>query len=219
MLVPCAPCTLAIPSTAISLLVSKPRPNRTPSGYIFHGLSMNLKTFLKSRTMIPPPSKSKPATVPSGAACRSPTSSSRRTTLMRCMSFHNIQALPIPSKMRTPALTPVPIIFPTFRNPSNLLSSAPLVAATTIHVIITIVECPRLNQVPTVTGFEPVATRRRVMRSIADIWSASRACRRPKVYERRAFDAKRGCERRTIATTAHMMRFTRIMRAIIRIAG
>lgn len=28
-----------IPSRAISEEVSKPRPNRTPSGYIFHGLS------------------------------------------------------------------------------------------------------------------------------------------------------------------------------------
>jgi hypothetical protein len=30
-----------MPSRAISDEVSKPRPNRTPSGYIFHGLETN----------------------------------------------------------------------------------------------------------------------------------------------------------------------------------
>jgi hypothetical protein len=48
-------------------------------------------------------------------------------------------------------------------------------------VMMTMVECPRLKKVPTVTGFCPEAINRLVMRSIAEIWSASRACRRPSV--------------------------------------
>lgn len=35
-----------IPSRAISEEVSKPRPNRIPRGYIFHGLDKN-KTFVR----------------------------------------------------------------------------------------------------------------------------------------------------------------------------
>jgi len=38
MLVPLLPCILAMPNNAISELVSKPNPNITPRGYIFHGL-------------------------------------------------------------------------------------------------------------------------------------------------------------------------------------
>lgn len=38
ILVPRVPCTDAMPSSAISELVSKPRPKSTPRGYIFQGL-------------------------------------------------------------------------------------------------------------------------------------------------------------------------------------
>jgi hypothetical protein len=36
-------------------------------------------------------------------------------------------------------------------------------------VMMTIVECPRLKNIPTVTGRWPAAIRRRVMRSIAEM--------------------------------------------------
>jgi len=52
--VPLVASTLAIPSNATSVLVSNPRPNRNPSGYIFHGRSINLKILLNSRVILPP---------------------------------------------------------------------------------------------------------------------------------------------------------------------
>jgi hypothetical protein len=58
---------------------------------------------------------------------------------------------------------------------------APAVAATTTHVTMTTVEWPSEKKVPTATGRWPAAMRRRVVRSMAEMWSASRACRRPRV--------------------------------------
>ena len=44
----------------------------------------------------------------------------------------------------------------------------------------TIVECPSENQKPTVLAGLPRSARRRVVLSIAAMWSASNACRTPK---------------------------------------
>jgi hypothetical protein len=52
--VPLVASTLAIPSNATSVLVSNPSPNKNPSGYIFHGRSMNLNTLLNIRVILPP---------------------------------------------------------------------------------------------------------------------------------------------------------------------
>ena len=52
------------------------------------------------------------------------------------------------------------------------------------------VECPSENHVPTVTGFIPLATNLLVIKSIAEIWSASNAWRRPSVYAKTAVDAR-----------------------------
>ena len=65
------------------------------------------------------------------------------------------------------------------------------------------VECPKEKKVPTVTGRCPDAMRRRVIRSMADMWSASKAWRRPSVYERTAVEIKAGWKCRTIPTAAH----------------
>ena len=43
-------------------------------------------------------------------------------------------------------------------------------------------ECPRLNQKPTLIGRRPSAISLRVVLSIAAMWSASKACRIPRVY-------------------------------------
>lgn len=42
ILVPCAPCMEAMLRSATSEEVSKPKPNMTPRGYIFHGLRINI---------------------------------------------------------------------------------------------------------------------------------------------------------------------------------
>ena len=46
----------------------------------------------------------------------------------------------------------------------------------------TIVECPSENQNPTLSGRLPSAINFRVVLSIAEMWSASNACRNPSVY-------------------------------------
>ena len=43
-------------------------------------------------------------------------------------------------------------------------------------------ECPRENQNPTETGRLPSAISLRVVLSMAAMWSASKACRMPRVY-------------------------------------
>lgn len=95
-----------------------------------------------------------------------------------------MQAFITPSRIRKAAETDEPMIEPTSENAPKRFDIAAELAATMMEVMITIVECPREKNVPTVTGRWPEATRRRVMRSMADMWSASRACRRPRVYER-----------------------------------
>jgi hypothetical protein len=112
-----------------------------------------------------------------------------------------------PRMMRKDADTEVPMMPPTREKESNRLETAFAVPATAKEVTTTIltynqdnledegsgntrVEWPNENHVPTVTGFVPLATRRLVMRSIADMWSASRACRSPRVYARTAVEAK-----------------------------
>src|SRR5262245_40535385 len=46
----------------------------------------------------------------------------------------------------------------------------------------TVVECPSENQNPTLNGRLPSAIKVRVVLSIAEMWSASNACRNPNVY-------------------------------------
>ncbi len=76
-----------------------------------------------------------------------------------------------------------PTTLPTLANPSNRSRSAPLVAATAAHVTTTTVLWPSEKKVPTVAGRVPgrAARSRRVVRSMAAMWSASRAWRRPRV--------------------------------------
>lgn len=133
----------------------------------------------------------------------------------------------MPRKIKKAAEMEVPMIPPTRENESNREEMEDAVAATTIEVRMTIlsgrknnsairgleswrcgrntyVECPRLKNVPTVTGLCPEATSRLVIRSMSckrfpldvftanenrgrtAMWSASRACRSPRVYDRAA---------------------------------
>lgn len=184
MLVPCAPCTLLSPKIAISELVSKPRPNKIPRGNIFHGRSTTLNTLRNTFARNPSPSNFRlVAASSSSSSTTSPVSalllSCSSTTLSLRMSLYKTQPLPAQSSNRNAALTLVPMMLPTRVNPSNRSLSAPLVAATTTHVTITMVLWPSEKKVPTVTGRWPEAIRRRVMRSMAEMWSASRAWRRP----------------------------------------
>lgn len=91
----------------------------------------------------------------------------------------------IPNRIKNEALTDVPIIPPIVLKPPNRLDTPAAVAATTMDVMMTIlnivrfsrgctfevvrayVECPREKKVPTVTAFCPLASNRRVIKSIA----------------------------------------------------
>jgi hypothetical protein len=81
--------------------------------------------------------------------------------------LYRIYAFMMPKRIRNAALTEVPMIPPMVLNLSKREETAAAVAATTIDVMITIVEWPSEKNVPTVTGFWPVARRRRVIRSMA----------------------------------------------------
>jgi hypothetical protein len=87
----------------------------------------------------------------------------------------------VPRMMRKADETDEPMIPPISEKESNRSLIAAELAATTMAVTMTIVLCPREKKVPTVTGRWPEATRRRVQRSMAAMWSASRAWRRPSV--------------------------------------
>lgn len=194
-LVPCAPWMLAIPKMAISELVSKPRPNRTPSGYIFQGRSTIRNSFRNTFAMNPAPSSCRfiaawsSSSPPSSGWCGS---GSRSTWRNRVTRRYSTQPLPRHSRMRKAALTDVPTMPPMYWKLSKRSRSAPDVAATTMQVMMTMVEWPRLKKVPTVTGRWPEAISRRVIRSMAEMWSASRACRRPSVYDRTAGEIMAG---------------------------
>jgi hypothetical protein len=112
-----------------------------------------------------------------------------------------------PRMMRKEEDTEVPMIPPTRERELNRLETAFAVPATAKDVTTTIlkynqnnsedlgsgntrVEWPNENHVPTVTGFVPLATSLLVIRSIAEMWSASRACRSPRVYARTAVEAR-----------------------------
>jgi hypothetical protein len=66
--------------------------------------------------------------------------------------------------------------------------------ASSRHSTNTMVEWPSENQNPTVTGFLPSAISLRVVLSMAAMWSASKACRIPRVYAVRPSPIPKTCE-------------------------
>ncbi len=148
-LVPWAPWMLAMPRTATSELVSKPSPNMTPSGNIFHGRSTMWNVLRKTLARKPVPSTANGPAAPSAARPSLCALSSSRSLFTR---FHSTQLFPAQRISSTVAVTLVPTMFPTRWKLSNRSLSAPDVAATTTHVMITMVKWPRLKKVPTATG-------------------------------------------------------------------
>jgi hypothetical protein len=107
MSVPSVPCMDAIPSRAISVLVSNPSPNKTPIGYIFHGQSINLNILFRTLNSGPPPSKL------SAAGLLSAPTGNARMRLSRTTSLYKIQAFMAPSKIKNAAETLFPMMPPT----------------------------------------------------------------------------------------------------------
>ena len=80
---------------------------------------------------------------------------------------------------RNPAETRVPMTPPTVLNSSKYADSAVAVAATPAAARITTVEWPSAKKSPTLTGRLPCCISLRVALSMAAMWSASTAWRRP----------------------------------------
>jgi hypothetical protein len=81
---------------------------------------------------------------------------------------------------RNSAETSVPITPPTLRKLSSWSRNAVAVAAIATEASITTVEWPREKKKPTPTGRLPSCISLRVTLSMAAMWSASTAWRRPK---------------------------------------
>lgn len=210
-LVPLTAWRLEIPRMAISEDVSKPSPKTKPRGYSFQGRSMALNSLPNTLVRTPPPSTANWSPAVAGAPSSvsgSPISSSllaASTFLNRRIRRYRTHALPMLSATRNTALTAVPIMLPTREKPSKRLRRAPLVAATTMQVMMTTVLWPREKNVPTDAGRWPDAISRRVVRSMAAMWSASRPWRRPSVYDRAAGAVRTGCVIRMGRATASQM--------------
>ena len=82
---------------------------------------------------------------------------------------------------RNPAETSVPATAPKVVNESNRSLSEAEKTAIAMESAITIVECPSEKKRPTPTGRLPSCMSLRVTLSIAAMWSASKAWRRPKL--------------------------------------
>ena len=81
---------------------------------------------------------------------------------------------------RNAAETVVPMMPPTSRNAPRFVWSAVAVAAMASDASTTTVECPSEKKKPTAIGRWPCCISLRVTLSIAAMWSASMACRRPR---------------------------------------
>ena len=140
-----------MPNRAISDDVSNPRPKRTPSGYIFHGLhnfcqlqlyltpilpktyrSMSLNMPFNTRNKHPPPSM-----VNSGSGESAGELIISRSCLM---SLYKMNTFMIPSTMRKVAETLLPMMPPTLENAPNRDETAAAVEATTMDVITTMLD-------------------------------------------------------------------------------
>ena len=138
-----------IPRSATSDEVSKPKPNMTPRGYIFHGLEVMSAPYNNQRKVAtyvsiirniffmipnkqPAPLSSKPSAV-----------SGRGLLFLRNMfscftNLNRMKTFMMPRTMRNPAETEDPIIPPIWLYLSNLSRTVAAVAATTVEVIMTI---------------------------------------------------------------------------------
>jgi len=134
-------------------------------------------------------------------------------------SLYKIHTFMKPSTTRKTAETVLPMMPPTREKPSKRFSTAAAVDATTMDVMITIVLWPREKNVPTVTGLCPDAISLLVIKSMAEMWSASKACRSPNVQDNTAVEMSFGCLLSTVPTTIHTRMLMVIRRVMIAIAG
>ena len=163
------------------MAVSKPSPNNTPTGYMCHGL----------RTALVAPDRIR-FRKPRLLSCSSRACSSyipariRRNTLMIPISTTRLRMPMIIKKVPDTATPTTPVIRCRIElSSATWPARARTPTASSPTSTNTIVEWPRENQKPTDIGRWPSAISLRVVLSIAAMWSASKACRMPRVYATR----------------------------------
>mmetsp|Transcript_60148 Transcript_60148/g.173509 ORF Transcript_60148/g.173509 Transcript_60148/m.173509 type:complete len:216 (-) Transcript_60148:85-732(-) len=172
------------PSKPTSVDVSKLKPNMKPMGNICHGC------------LIPSNSRGQHLFRNPGAAASS---------CLPCFAppLHKRHRSRAVSKFKQPTATrnvpdTMPLTMPPMRLRSCVRScTKPLVVTMSAHMIATTVECPKAKKKPTVVGRRSPTVSRRVTLSMAAIWSASTACRRPRAYDSNAAVPRPGAITRT----------------------
>ena len=168
----------ATTSSPTSVTVSNPRPNSRPTGYMCHGLVTVRVTRPRIRLRKPrlfscsssSASTYRPVRIVRNTL-RIPTSAAR---LMSPMATRKIPDTVVPQ---------MPVICCSVDWSSSIApASARIPRASRATMMKTTELWPRLNQNPTLNGRLPSVISFRVVLSMAAMWSASKACRRPRVY-------------------------------------
>ena len=160
------------PSRLTSVAVSKPSPNRKPTGSMCQLRETSRNTGRNSRASTPRPSSSKSRSSGSyglpSLTWRKARHTPRRMTMFIAAIRNRNRA-----EAEVETMPPIPL------QASKRVCSAAAVAATAAATSRTTVECPMAKKKPTETGRPPSCISLRVTLSIAAIWSASTAWRRP----------------------------------------
>ena len=182
---PCDAWVAEMPSSPTSVAVSKPRPNRNPSGYMCQLLVMARNSGRNSRASSPRPdssmSRAPSSSWPLRWNCRKLRQTpSRMTRLAAAIASRKM------ADTRVPTTPPIPLMA------SSLPCIAEAVAAMARDAKTTMVECPSENHRPTIRGRWPSCISLRTTLSIAAMWSASTAWRIPNTQASRAVPSSVG---------------------------
>jgi hypothetical protein len=162
-------------SSATSVAVSNPSPNRQPTTYMCEGLPTARVAQPKKRAMTPRERSRRS----SSSSVTSPFRISPRVAMM----LTRMVRLRIPIRRRNEPDSAGPIALVASCKPDPSSATAPLNPRTPRVTIrasnSTTVECPSEKKKPTLRGRCPSLISLRVELSIAPMWSASKACRSP----------------------------------------
>mmetsp|Transcript_50798 Transcript_50798/g.148021 ORF Transcript_50798/g.148021 Transcript_50798/m.148021 type:complete len:204 (+) Transcript_50798:495-1106(+) len=161
------PCeTATMPNNPISLEVSKPRPNKNPTGNICQGCLM-------------------PSNNPGQHLMKKPTAGCEWPpyfvpSFHACHNSREVNKFSVPTTRRKLPEIEAPNTPPTVVKSCRRDFMKSLATTTAAHMIVTTLECPSAKKRPTVAGRLPATVSLRVTLSMAAMWSASTACRKPK---------------------------------------
>ena len=142
---PCAAWVAEMPSRPISVAVSKPRPNRKPSGYMCHERETTRKIGRNRRA-----SRPRPASRASSSS--SPICSPRRARMNAAQTPRRMNRLARPMTSRNSAETAVPMTPPMSCEAIEPALQAAAVTAIATEARTTMVEWPSEKKKPTAVG-------------------------------------------------------------------